>query len=246
MEYIEQLNQPEWLAKRLQVLKRDSNKCQNCFNTSYQLILESGILFSFTNDKLNIKRENTNNCIEYLVRIWDLKNNRLANSFLNNIEINENENYIAFYDNQNTNYSNIFALKKIEESRVEKMPILNIVKTKQLKNIVSDKTYKYVYEKVALNDEWVFIKGLHIHHKCYQKGKFAWEYDLENLQTLCWTCHENLHKNETVPILDAFGNEEGFYTYCKRCHGAGYFPEYKHVESGICFRCKGKRFEELI
>lgn len=36
------------------------------------------------------------------------------------------------------------------------------------------------------------------------------------------------------------------FTPCKRCAGYGYFPEYKHVENGICFRCGGNRYEELI
>lgn len=81
---------------------------------------------------------------------------------------------------------------------------------------------------------------------CYQDGKLAWEYDQSKLQTLCWTCHESLHEEETIPVLDINGNLKGSYSNCLRCHGAGYFPEFKHVQSGICFRCSGKRFEELI
>jgi hypothetical protein len=25
---------------------------------------------------------------------------------------------------------------------------------------------------------------------------------------------------------------------CPRCHGEGYIPEYKHIDDGICFRCR--------
>lgn len=246
MEYIEQLSQPEWLDKRLKILKRDDNKCQICYNSNYQLLLDSGIIFSFTNDRLNVQRDTTDNSIQYWVRIWDLKNNRLNNVLLSNIEINKNENYIAFYDNQNPNYPNIYALKTIDESKVEKLSMVIMVRENQLRGIVSEQTYNNVYEKISLKDEWFFIKGLHIHHKCYQEGKFAWEYENSKLQTLCWTCHENLHKEKTIPILDINGNEKGYLTNCKRCHGAGYFPEYIHVKSGTCFRCDGKRFEELI
>lgn len=246
MQYKDQLIQVKWLNKRIEILKRDSNKCQNCFNSNYQLLLESGIIFSFTNDKLNFQRNSVNNPLEYSLRIWDLKNERINNALLRDIEINKNENYIAFYDKQKSNYANIFALKKIDDSNVEKLPIINIAKTYQLKSIVTDKTFKLVYDKITLNDEWFYIKGLHIHHKCYQEGKLAWEYDNSKLQTLCWTCHENLHKETTIPFLDKHGNVKGHLTNCKRCYGAGYFPEYKHVKSGICFRCDGKRFEEFI
>ena len=36
------------------------------------------------------------------------------------------------------------------------------------------------------------------------------------------------------------------FTPCVRCNGMGYFPEYKKIENGICFRCRGARYEELI
>ena len=29
---------------------------------------------------------------------------------------------------------------------------------------------------------------------------------------------------------------------CPRCNGAGYFPKFRHIENGKCFRCKGSGF----
>ena len=29
---------------------------------------------------------------------------------------------------------------------------------------------------------------------------------------------------------------------CNRCGGTGRLPQYKHVENGICFKCRGNRF----
>lgn len=26
---------------------------------------------------------------------------------------------------------------------------------------------------------------------------------------------------------------------CVRCNGTGYLPQFKHVENGICFKCRG-------
>jgi 5-methylcytosine-specific restriction endonuclease McrA len=96
-----------------------------------------------------------------------------------------------------------------------------------------------------LKPEWVFVNNLHVHHTYYIKSKFPWEYDNNALQTLCWECHENLHRNQTIPVYSD-DKISGFLTLCKRCHGAGQFPEFCHIQAGICFRCNGARYEELI
>ena len=46
---------------------------------------------------------------------------------------------------------------------------------------------------------------LHIHHKTYEKGKFPWQYELDNFQTLCKYCHvlAEFFKNEKETILIA-------------------------------------------
>lgn len=35
-------------------------------------------------------------------------------------------------------------------------------------------------------------------------------------------------------------------TPCPRCGGGGYFPQYKHVDGGRCFRCNGTGFIERL
>lgn len=37
---------------------------------------------------------------------------------------------------------------------------------------------------------------LHAHHKQYEKGKDPWEYEPEQLVSLCHSCHENTHACE--------------------------------------------------
>jgi len=34
---------------------------------------------------------------------------------------------------------------------------------------------------------------LHVHHKQYIKGRMAWEYDADNFESLCDSCHEEAH-----------------------------------------------------
>ena len=36
-------------------------------------------------------------------------------------------------------------------------------------------------------------KNLHIHHKRYLYGKYAWEYKMKDLLVLCANCHEKAH-----------------------------------------------------
>lgn len=89
---------------------------------------------------------------------------------------------------------------------------------------------------------------LHVHHKYYIISNLPWDYPNESLITLCNWCHSKFHENSTVSIyLQKNGDLiEMYYTPCYRCYGAGILPEYKHVQKGICFRCKGSKYEELF
>jgi hypothetical protein len=94
--------------------------------------------------------------------------------------------------------------------------------------------------------EWKFMLGLHIHHKYYVKSLLAWEYKDDALVTLCQTCHESIHKEQKIEVYNDEYDLIDHYKYCSRCHGAGVFPEYSHVQNGICFKCNGLRYEELL
>lgn len=47
-------------------------------------------------------------------------------------------------------------------------------------------------------------KTLHVHHKQYVKGRMAWEYEQDELDVLCETCHELSHhvKEKLATLLD--------------------------------------------
>ena len=89
---------------------------------------------------------------------------------------------------------------------------------------------------------------LNVHHRYYLFTKKAWEYDDNALITLCRHCHILVHKSVPPLIyLERNGKLESIkFTPCHRCHGAGFIPEFKHVNNGICFRCNGSRYDELI
>jgi len=84
---------------------------------------------------------------------------------------------------------------------------------------------------------------LNVHHKVYEKGKMAWEYDDARLVTLCKNCHENFHAAvesikhnsfyfETIPteILHAFA---GLLLACPARH-IGLAVEIIEMISFVC------------
>ena len=89
---------------------------------------------------------------------------------------------------------------------------------------------------------------LQVHHLHYIYGRDPWEYKDSELVTLCESCHSQEHSDHLVPVyrLDGDNLVEVHLTACSRCGGAGWFPEFKHVKNGICFRCHGGKYDEYI
>ena len=85
---------------------------------------------------------------------------------------------------------------------------------------------------------------LHVHHTYYVIAKYPWEYENDALVTLCDECHMNVHKTSTIPVYRIEGGKRVAINscVCSRCHGAGFFPQYNHVQSGVCFSCEGRRY----
>jgi len=60
---------------------------------------------------------------------------------------------------------------------------------------------------------------LHVHHGAYVKGRKMWEYDIDDLVTLCDDCHKKVHKCKDVlsavitPKLTNNFRIEGGFTY---------------------------------
>lgn len=119
-----------------------------------------------------------------------------------------------------------------------------------------DGSFKYYYveiKSIAGGNELVFnyldkITWMHIHHKFYIKDLLPWEYKSEDLITYCNWCHADFHKNNKVGYFENINGQlvELSYSPCQRCFGAGWFAEYKKIQNGVCFRCGGAKFEELI
>lgn len=89
--------------------------------------------------------------------------------------------------------------------------------------------------------------NLNVHHRYYIYHADPWQYPNSALITLCQSCHELVHAT-LAPLVYVNTSEHLFrmmFTPCIRCNGYGYFSEYKHIQNGVCFRCRGERYEEL-
>jgi len=50
--------------------------------------------------------------------------------------------------------------------------------------------------------DWLVLPILQVHHKRYIEGKFIWEYDDNDLVTLCKECHTLVHNEIDIPIFN--------------------------------------------
>jgi|GEM_PF-3502336 len=92
--------------------------------------------------------------------------------------------------------------------------------------------------------------SLHVHHLYYLKGNLPWEIENSALVSLCFKCHKNRHDQEKIPVYEINNNDliptTNHNIYCSRCNGSGHFPQFNHVENGICFRCRGNCLDSTI
>lgn len=216
MNYGELLLDSKWRLRRYAILTRDNFTCMHCKNQSI------------------IEHSNRGEIVELRKkRHWIDEADNLPIRKLYDIGIR----YLAEKHN-----INLFTYGVLSHDRFKYYDLYFEFDSKDSNRLVIN----LLTESVEGSIDVIHIRGLHVHHKYYQKNKLPWDYPDNALVTLCWLCHKKLHAKEKIKILDEQGEEVGTYTCCFRCGGSGYFPEYNHVEGGICFRCRGAKYEELI
>ena len=117
-------------------------------------------------------------------------------------------------------------------------------KNQFLNNGILDNFYIFDDRDIILT-EIANPRNLHIHHQYYIDGRLPWQYQFTCFETLCVNCHFTLHQQQKIPYFiweqGKLIKWEGMLA-CNRCNGAGHFPEYSHVQGGVCFKCSGNRF----
>ncbi|KAB7726641.1 hypothetical protein F5984_23730 [Rudanella paleaurantiibacter] len=246
--YAELLEDSRWKEKRLEILRRDAFKCLHCSNqkvVSNFLISPTAVgkVSRLTGSSLNFvvydnqlkthHRIKADSSLSYQTFMETLGNHKDATPVL---LFKPRQMYCEltglFFTNTKVHFSDFVGLDLVAQSQSRLNDIVNFLDTCSVEDF--------------REFDWLFLKGLHVHHRYYQKKRLPWEYMNDALMTLCWSCHEELHKNEKVPYLDEEGKEIDNLTPCPKCYGAGRFPEFRHVQNGICFDCKGAKYIEFV
>lgn len=252
MTYPEQLETRDWTDRRSAILLRDHHSCQFCGRKPSERIFHYGKWFHvgidvnerITHEKLDYKSSEFQDALfrKFIYEITD-EDRQIA-------IFKADGQYLAITDRGRLIYfleDNLSDITANLEKKVYKV----------IRAYVKDNVYVHIFynnpnhlRNLDLPSYYVSenIVVLNVHHKFYEIGKNAWEYPDDALITLCDECHHKMHKCSDIKVFTKVDGKYVTmnYTPCKRCDGMGYFPEYKKVQGGICFRCRGLRYEELI
>ena len=245
MTYQEKLQLPEWQKKRIEILERDNHSCSLCgFNKK-----KRNYLFAINFEEF---------ILNYKIQIYNVINKEVLFNFI----CNDDEKCELMLDNiykyyPNSKYwdswsCNIKLFLDDENIKLNEINKLGVAYS----NIFEEG--KSVMEKI-LNDrclvfEWskhLELKNiekkidLHVHHKLYREDKMPWQYENENLTTLCNYCHQKTHEEEVIPYYSRFGNLICNMEICDRCNGSGTLPEFNYFQNGVCFKCCGEGFDTI-
>jgi len=68
--------------------------------------------------------------------------------------------------------------------------------------------YHYRFGEISLDIEFgehkLVMPELHVHHKKYIEGRKLWEYEDNDLETLCFECHKEKHRQSKIPIYNSY------------------------------------------
>ena len=246
--YQEQLESMEWKSRRDTILNRDGNKCSFCAKgPSERVIFDDVTLYvgiDYSKSEVDCSKAILSASISFsdyvkVGNITKMKQGTLPNS-----------NIIGFLSKDGDYLYSIW--KKNDDFSSVDLKTTNVAKVQCNDGLFVDVVYIDEKDLEGLKLPRVYVLRnpllMQVHHKRYIINKYAWEYDDCDLVTLCQDCHSKVHSFLPVQTY-AFVNGKlnvMNYTPCRRCNGTGYLPEFNYVKNGICFRCRGARFEELI
>lgn len=104
-------------------------------------------------------------------------------------------------------------------------------------------TFRRPLYRLVIGDKYV---SLHVHHRLYVLERLPWEYNQEELVTLCQDCHTKEHQKTIVPVylteMKKELNQSADWEVCVRCGGDGHLPEFHYHQNGVCFGCDSLGF----
>ncbi len=166
-----------------------------------------------------------------LLKTYEWKNFR-------DIIINRDNNQCQVcFKNGSIKYGKFYIRKPTEEEKD-----LSLARYSMLTN--GDDEFKPKYSVITgVRDENPII--LHVHHKHYFIDTLPWDYDINDLITVCHQCHQNIHQASIIPVYtNKLKSEIVKLTPCERCFGTGFLNQFYYYENGICFNCNGNKYIE--
>lgn len=99
-----------------------------------------------------------------------------------------------------------------------------------MRNLYRDRRWLELRDRVLKRDEYVCVncdsrpedtRSMQVHHRRYLPGRFPWEYDLNDLETLCQGCHAITHGKIRPSEGWIECNEEDLEDVCGECEICG-------------------------
>lgn len=229
--YGDLLNTDEWKTKRNEILKIDHFKCTNCKNANIYKDLSIGVLHAFDANR-DILLEAIN-----------------GRDFVDNMESHAYKFLLKDIDSNDAIWKTLITNNSIlieNQNALQELKLLiSYFKTDTVnlgKPVVINKIYNSISNEIIWQNPKYIEFSLHIHHNFYIRGQLPWEYPKEGFRTLCRYCHHELHFDRKVPV---YGKNK-ILTFCSRCSGEGWLPEFSYHQHGRCFRCDTACYDELI
>lgn len=257
MNYSELLKSEKWKNKRTEILKRDEQICQRCGIES-----STTVIYCIKEIDEKIEWKKIGDTLNPSIKIVKFHYNgmevfcKTKNSY--QYSFSKGESLLIFHLGKKNKLKYPYSSAVINNVKFSIFDEINY-QTKQFPEFLREKLklkYDVDFEKDDIDfhsfylakkdDAKEFIKNsnLHVHHKCYRKGKEIWNQKNSEYESLCNICHKIVHENQLIPFYDEDGINYHTTKPCRRCGGLRYFGEYKHINNGICFGCNGKGYQQ--
>jgi hypothetical protein len=166
------------------------------------------------------------------------------------------KNYSDLEDDEKLSYDNLLKTVEWDSLRKRLFSEANYTCSRCSKEASKDgKTHMFVNVKWRKEEElkgtklpsFLYPTILHLHHTYYVRNTLPWEYPESCFKVVCGDCHGKIHEEEIILMYPNFTlTQSENVTPCDRCNGLGYLSHFHYVEDGVCFKCKGAGFNELL
>jgi hypothetical protein len=98
--------------------------------------------------------------------------------------------------------------------------------------------------RIKFSLDYLVLPTLQVHHKRYINGKLPWEYDNNDLVTVCKGCHSIVHNEITIPVFSSDLKEYSMVQYYPEDLSESIYSTFKPW-SFIALNCFSKEYESV-